>query len=200
VAHADEHVIVGSGDTIYVKGIPAQGPLTYNVYRPNGKYHDPDTNEMLGFAALHVGEAKIKHRSAPTTLILTVSTQEVLIGDRLYPIDQTHMAASFSPQAPKTTIKGKIIAVMNGVTEIGQHNVVVLNRGDRNNLRAGDVLAIYRAGRVIKDPADENGDAITLPDVRAGELMVFRTFPKVSYALVMHATSPIHTMDVVGNP
>ncbi|NNF96836.1 MAG: hypothetical protein HKM94_07925, partial [Halobacteria archaeon] len=81
------------------------------------------------------------------------------------------------------------------------YNVVVLNRGQRDGLVPGNVLAIYQAGKKVPDPQGAaSTNWVTLPDERAGILMVFRTYEKVSYALVMKATRVIHIYDRVSNP
>jgi hypothetical protein len=41
---------------------------------------------------------------------------------------------------------------------------------------------------------------VELPELRAGTVMVFRPFDRVSYALVMQATRPMHLLDTVKNP
>jgi hypothetical protein len=98
-------------------------------------------------------------------------------------------------------INGQIISVFDGVSQIGQYNVVVLNRGKRDGLVVGNVLAIYQAGKQVVDPQGKSSTSrVTLPDERAGVLMVFRTYEKVSYALVMRATRAIHVNDRVTNP
>ena len=90
------------------------------------------------------------------------------------------------------------IAVDGGLTQIGTTNIVVLNRGKRDGLEVGHVLAIYQTGGMVHDKVA--GDNVKLPDVRAGLLMVFEAFEKASYAIVLKANRPLKVMDKVKNP
>ncbi len=201
VESADEHLITGAGDRIYVRRITAPTPLHYGVYQQGKPYRDPDTGEALGVEALYVGDATLQRFGDPSTLLLAHSTREAVIGDRLLPMDENEVQRNFMPHAPATAVKGRIISVVDGVTQIGQHQVVVLNRGTRDGMEVGHVLAIFQAGSTVADKVSgKRGDTVTLPDERAGILMVFRTFDRVSYALVMSATRPIHVLDKVSNP
>lgn len=199
VAQAGEHMIGATGDKIYASAITSNQHKTFTIYRPDGVYQDPDTKEVLGYAGLHIGDAHLLRPGDPATLRLNAVKQEVRIGDLLCPLASGHETTNFIPKPPNVTVNGKILAVIGGVTEIGPHNVVVINRGQRNGLKQGDVLAVHRTGRRIMDPMQKN-KALTLPNERSGEMMVFRTFDKVSYALVVRATHPIHIFDTVTHP
>ncbi|HKK14209.1 MAG TPA: LysM peptidoglycan-binding domain-containing protein [Gammaproteobacteria bacterium] len=198
---AQEHVIGGPGDQMYVRGLKSSGHTRYSVYRPGKPLVDPDTNEVLGYQAIFVGDATLKRFGDPSTLVLTKADREALVGDRVRPVSQEQIKANFMPHAPKQHVDGRIISVLGGVSQIGQYQVVVLNRGRREGLNPGTVLAIYQTGRVIRDTvSDKHGDTVKLPDERAGELMVFRSFDRVSYGLVMRATRALHVEDRVRNP
>ena len=147
---------------------------------------------------IRVAAARVVRTGNPTTLNLVSSKREVLNGDLLLPSEESELDFNFFPQPPRETINGKIISVFNGLTQIGQYNVVVLNRGQRDGLVPGNVLAIYQSGNKVPDP--QGIKWVTLPDERAGILMVFRTYEKVSYALVMKATRVMHVNDRVTNP
>jgi hypothetical protein len=202
IAGADERVMSGSNDQIYVRGIGANPEEThYAIVRQGSAYIDPDTNKTLGFEALHVGTADLSRIGDVATLRVKDVTREVLPGDRLLPVvdraDRTH----FFPAAPKTPIEGKIISVVDGVSQIGQYSVVVLNRGSEHGLEEGNVLAVYQAGRTVRDPhSGKWRDTVTLPEERAGELIVFRAHKNLSFGLVMEATRAMHTKDAVRNP
>lgn len=205
LAHEGEHVVAGAGDEIYIQDIPQHSPYTkYWIFRKGSAYIDPETREVLGFAALHIGQTELVRSgdsNTPSTFLITEARREVLKGDRLMPRTNQIEIKDFEPKLPKRLIHGQLISVLGGVTQIGQYQVVVIDRGARNGLRVGDVLAIDQVGRKVKDPAPETNKAfIKLPNERAGELMVFRVFEKVSYGLVLQATRAIHLLDVVTNP
>jgi hypothetical protein len=91
-----------------------------------------------------------------------------------------------------------MISVDSGVNNIGQYNVVVINRGEREGIVEGNILAIYKNGGLVRDPYTK--EKIELPSERAGLLMVFRVFEKVSYGLILRATRPLAVMDEVRTP
>jgi hypothetical protein len=201
VSSADEHLIVGAGDRIYVRGISSDQGDRYNVFRPGDAYKDPNTGEILGYEALYLGDASSEKFGDPSTLKLTRTTREINIGDRVLPMTQEDVYAYFTPHSPDSEIDGTIISVVDGVSQIGQYQVVVLNRGTREGIDVGTVFQIFQAGEVIADQVSkERNAAVKLPDEKAGVLMVFRVFDKVSFGLVMKATSALHVGDHVRTP
>jgi hypothetical protein len=104
------------------------------------------------------------------------------------------------PRAPEEETSGRIISVFEGVSQIGQYQVVVLNLGRESGIEAGHVMAVFQRGETIEDPFAGREETVTLPDERAGIVMVFRSFERLSYALVMEATRAIHVLDAVRNP
>jgi len=201
VSSYEGHLISGTNNKIYAKDMQQSGVATYDVVRPGQTYRDPDTNEILGYEALRLAESHVVRAGDPTTLVVSESRAEILNGDRLLPSEKMDFEFSFFPFPPTTKIDGQIIAVFNGVSQIGQYNVVTLNRGMREGLEPGNVLAINQRGITVFDPYGRSSTSeVKLPDERAGVLLVFRVYEKVSYALVMEATSPIHLFDKVTNP
>ncbi|MEN8261688.1 MAG: LysM peptidoglycan-binding domain-containing protein [Pseudomonadota bacterium] len=198
---AGEHILAGTDDRIYVRSITSDEIGAFTVFRPGSTYIDPETNEILGYEAAYVADAQLQRIGDPATLRLTKSTQETRRGDRLMPNTQEEVNLNYRPHAPEAVISGHIISVMGGVSEIGQYDIVVVDRGTRNGVATGHVFDIFHAGRVINDPiSSKPNDMVKLPDEEAGRLMVFRAFEKVSYALVMDAAQAIHVNDNVQTP
>ncbi|MEW8646147.1 MAG: LysM peptidoglycan-binding domain-containing protein [Candidatus Thiodiazotropha endolucinida] len=196
----DDHIIGGAGISYYARSIMEERPIQYTVVRPEKPYKDPDTGEVLGYEALYVGTSELKRTGDPAKLLLTSSDMEAIIGDRLIKEQEDEPLIDFQPRVPENPIEGRIISVLNGVTQIGQYNVVVLNKGANVGLEAGHVLRILQGGEAIRDIVKGRGETVTLPLEEAGHLMVFRTFEKVSFALVMDATKPLHVLDWVRTP
>jgi hypothetical protein len=196
----DDHIVGGAGISYYARSIMEDRPIQYAVVRPEKPYKDPDTGEILGYEALYVGTSELKRTGDPAKLLLTSTDMEAIIGDRLIKETQDEPLIDFQPRIPGTPIEGRIISVLNGVTQIGQYNVVVLNKGATAGLEAGHVLRILQGGEEVRDIVKGRGETITLPLEEAGHLMVFRTFEKVSFALVMDATKPLHVLDWVRTP
>jgi len=95
-------------------------------------------------------------------------------------------------------VGGVMIAVEGGLTQIGEMSVVVINRGKRDGLQIGNVLAVYQAGKNVFDKVAQSN--VILPDTRVGLAMVYESFEKVSYAIVLRTSRPLQVFDLVKNP
>jgi hypothetical protein len=201
VDFADEHIVAGAGQRAYVRSIESEEMRKFDVVRPGGAYKDADTDEVLGYEAQYVGSVELQRTGDPATVFLARTEIEAIIGDRLLPVTQDPSITDFYPKAPEREVNGSIISVLNGVSQIGQYAVVVLDRGAVDGLSPGSVLRIDQRGETIRDLVAGNArERVTLPDEEAGVLMVFRTFDRVSFGLVMHATRAIHVLDRVRSP
>ncbi|MFO8025620.1 LysM peptidoglycan-binding domain-containing protein [Thiohalophilus sp.] len=204
VSSFEEHLISGTGNRIYARDIQDESIGRYEVVRPGRVYRDPQSGEVLGYEVIRLADARVTRgksgRDDVVTLNITRAQQEVLNGDRLLPVEDQQLEFNFFPRPPKKEVEGEIIAVHNGLSQIGQYNVVVLNKGTREGLEPGHVMAIYQDGGTARDPDSWFGFHVDLPDERAGILMVFRTYEKVSYALVMEAYRALHVNDKIANP
>jgi len=199
MAHTENRLASGAGYTVYARGIKQDEIRPqYDIVRAGQEYVDPDTDEVLGYEAIYLGEARLKDYGDPSTLYVTQSNREILRGDRLMPKGDDRLQYRYMPRAPQNEVNGKIIAVMDGVAQVGQYQVVVLNLGRQEDIETGNVLAVMQRGSEVKDIV--SGDEVKLPDTKAGTVMVFRVFERVSYALVMQVTKPLHINDTVTNP
>ena len=198
LAFADEHLIGGADMDVFVKKLPETADTAFSIVRKGVAYKDPDTGELLGYEAIPSGELEVRHFGDPADGRITSSVQEVLTGDRLLPPEAENFQANFYPRAPAGPVGGKIISVYNGVTNIGQYQIVALNRGGKHGLEPGHVLDIRQASRTVKDPV--TGKKTKLPEQDAGVLMVFKTMQGISYGLVMEATRAVHVLDHVEKP
>jgi hypothetical protein len=196
----DDHILGGAGISFYARSIEQDQPVRYTIVRPGKPYKDPDTNEILGYEAAFIGDADLKRPGDPAKLLIISSEQEAIIGDRLIEAEDEEPLANFQPRAPERNVEGRIISVLNGVSQIGQYNVVVLNKGANDGLEPGHVLQILQGGEAVRDIVKGQGETFTLPLEEAGMLMVFRTFDRVSFALIMKATKPLHVLDWVRSP
>ncbi len=201
----DGRLMTGAQGKVYVRGQNAADGSSYTILRKSQPLLDPQTGEVLGYQALYVGALKIQQWGDPATAAVTQSSEEVMAGDRLIPTSNETLTSHFTPRAPAREVHAQIIDILGGLAEAGQYQVVVLDRGTRDGLELGNVLAIYQHGEKIEDPYASKGflgggDKVQLPDRRAGVAMVFRTFNRVSYALIMQSTSEIHLLDMARNP
>ena len=217
LAGQDNRVIFSPGVRVYINGIKEGEGTHWNIYRPGDVLKDPDTAEVLGTEAIYLGDVDIARYGEPATGDIVRAKQEIFTKDRLV-VSPDEFKSSFVPHAPDTQIKGRIMRIYGGVAEGGPNTVVSINRGKNDGLEEGHVLAISRYGRVIKDPEFKKSKEIVaektsaktksvlkpgevkLPDERVGLMMVFRTFDRISYALIMNTTDAIYTADSVHTP
>ena len=200
VAGDQEHIISGPGDRVFGRGIFPEGERAYGIYRAGQTYVDPLTGELLGYQAMDIGNARLlNNENDIASLEITRITEEVRIADRLLPLEERILDATFAPRAPGVDLQDAyMIAVDGGVTQIGEMSIVVINKGRREGLQIGHVLAVYQTGNLVFDKvAEEN---VRLPDTRAGLAMVFESFEKASYALILKASRPLKVMDKVKEP
>jgi nucleoid-associated protein YgaU len=200
VGGAQRHLLSGAGDLFYARGYFPEEESGYGVFRAGDTYVDPETEEVLGHQAIDIGSATLleRHENEMVHLEVTRVTEEVRNGDRLLPNEARKISSTFYPRSPDEEVNAFMIAVDGGVTQIAKLDVVAINRGAREGFEAGYVLAIYQTGEVVKDPVTNK--SIRLPDARAGLVMVFRTFEKMSYGIVLKANRPLAIMDKVTNP
>jgi hypothetical protein len=202
VATTEGHLISGTGDKLYARGLDAEADgHSYNIVRQGKLYRDPvDPKRILGREAIDVANADVTATGDPSTLLITRANREVLKGDRLLaPLDE-ELDQHFTPRVPETGVNGQIISVLDGVSRIGRLQTVVINRGKQDGLEVGHVLAVYRTGDTVRDTVGSGKDKVKLPNERAGTLMLVRLFDNISYALVMEATRDLRILDTVNNP
>ncbi|OUR65965.1 peptidoglycan-binding protein [Methylophaga sp. 42_25_T18] len=213
VASSGERLISGAGDRVYARGIDETQGEHYSVFRGGKVYLDPETEEILGYEAIYTGDALVEQMGDPATVELRYTNREVRIGDRLLVVEDENYNLNFLPRVLDTELEGRIISVFDGVSQVGQYQIVVLNRGARDDLEIGHVLSVYQAGDTVRDAVlagsfeedyfntktnkEDKQATVTLPDEYAGVAMVFKIFEKVSYAIVMKATRAIHINDKV---
>jgi hypothetical protein len=188
-------VVLGNDDTGFAKGLPSDQGDQWQIYRPGKTFIDPDTNEVLGIEAIYLGNAEVTHFADVSTVAITHSVQEIYAGDRLV-LPSVEEVNTYLPRAPESNISARVISVYGGVSQGGQNSVITLNKGARNGLESGHVLALYHKGEVVKN----EGKQYTLPDERYGLVFVFRVFNKVSYALVMQTRLPVQLLDRANTP
>ncbi len=198
LATRGDHLIASAGNEIYVRGISdTLSGVRYRVVTVGDPLYDPDDNRLIGYQGISVGEGRLSRGGDPATVALTDTSREAKPGDRLLP-EEVDIPLNFFPRSPSGPVEGRIISVVDGVTQIGQYQVVVMNRGSNNGLSVGDVLTVWQTGEVVDDRF--GGGSVRLPDEEAGTVMVFKTYDRISYGLVMQASEAIHVHDTIRNP
>ncbi|MFY8089277.1 MAG: peptidoglycan-binding protein, partial [Rubrivivax sp.] len=135
----------------------------------------------------------------PATFTIKTIRQEANIGDRLWRAPTMDWTA-FVPHAPATPLDGRIVSIYGGALRAGQSQIVAINRGKRDGVERGHVLAMWRAGSRVPDRTDPTRPMLQLPDERNGHIFVFRVFDRVSYALIVTTTEPVSAGDRFSQP
>jgi len=197
----DKHLILGQGNRVYIRGEIDKERVRYTVVREGEKLVDPDTSKVLGYEAVYAGEVLISTYGDPAVGELTFTEREVLYGDRLLPTDKSKIDNLYFPRLPDRDIQAKIIHLPDALFGIAKLQVAVVNRGSREGLESGNLLAVYTKGTTVYDHYSRGKKVhLDLPDLRSGLMMIFRTFVHVSYGLVLESTRVIHENDVVRTP
>lgn len=200
-AARDERVIFGPGDRVYVRNAEdTERYELYHIVRDDGMLIDPETGEELGIATLPIGEAEIVEPGNVATADIREGEREAIRGDRLVPHAEEQDMLFEIGRAPQGT-EGTIISLFDAISQIGQLQAAIINRGERDGIENGQVFAAFSAGRQVRDPiSDQPNDVVTLPEEEVGTVMVFRTFEKVSYVLVTEATRTLREGNRVRTP
>jgi hypothetical protein len=194
----DFRVALGSGDEFFARGLGSKPAEYYQLFRPGRALVHPDTGEVLAYEAQHLGDAKLLEPGDPSKLVVTRVKQEILPTDRLIKAPKEVSLPHYFPRPPQRPVYGRILSASGGLREFGPLSVVAISLGRRDEMEEGHVLRILRHPGRHKDPLTKR--LYTLPEEESGLLMVFRVFERVSYALVMDASRPIHIYDAVKTP
>lgn len=223
VAPREDRVLIARGDRVYARG-SAESPLTgadaprppqYRIFHKAVPLKDPGTGEILGYEAEFAGKAVLvrdestqtttddKGNSSsvvkPATIDILLSKGEMHVGDRLLPNPDSSFS-NYAPHAPASPVQGRVVSVYgSSVVNAGQNQVVAINLGSSNGIDVGTVLAVLHDGATKTDPENIK-ETIKLPDERNGLLMVFKTFDRVSYALLLEVNDVVRVGDRLVSP
>ena len=140
----ESRVALGAGDVAYATGVTKDKGLYWQIFRPGAPLIDPISNETLGYVAIYLGDAKVNRLGDVSTIDIVAAKQEIYAGDYLLPSPREITMDGYMPHAPSKQIDGRIIGLYNQLYETGPNAIITLNRGARDGLEAGNVLAIYR--------------------------------------------------------
>ena len=223
VAALDGRVLLTRGDRAYARGqtgtplLDAPGrQQEFRIFRTAVPLRDPSSGEVLGYEAQYVGKAVLARSEStlstrnkdgteatevvPATIDIVAAKEEMRVGDRLLP-EPPRELLSYAPRAPSSPVDARIVSVYgSAVVNAAQNQVVTINKGSKDGIERGHVLAIQKFGERLVDKTDPNRAQMKLPDERNGLLMVFRTFDRLSYALVLDIVDGVKVGDRLINP
>lgn len=194
IVSADAGRVLGAnGERVHARGNLDPSQPTYGIFRRGRTYTDPATQELLGINVDDIGTARFVTAGDLSTLAVQRATQEIRPGDRLLRTQAPMDAASLALGKSAPFVAGQIIDIPKGITQIGVLDTVTLNKGRRDGLVEGQLLTVIKAGAIVRDAL--TGAPTELPNERAGTLLVFRTYEKLSYGLVLSASRSLAVMD-----
>jgi len=200
LATNERHVVAAAGEPVYVRGGRLVVGDSYGVYRQGAPFIDPETKEILGTEARLVarGTATAVDDNVSTVELTETVQQEVREGDKVMPEQVVQDPGIFYPTNAENVASGRLLRVMDGIDQASTNSTIAINRGERDGVQPGQVFAIYRRGALVVDSHD--GKQVRLPSERSGLAMVFRSFKKMSYALVLEAHGSIKVGDELRPP
>lgn len=223
VSTTENRVLLTRGDRAYARGqngaelMDDKAQLqTFRVFRNATPLKDPGTGEILGYEAQYVGKARLMRGESttevtdkdgststavvPASIDIVDAKEEMRVGDRMFP-EPPRELRTYTPRAPAGKVEGRIISVYgSAVVNAAQNQVVAINLGTSNGIGPGDVMTILANGARVVDKTDDAKPLMKLPDESNGLLMVFRSFDRVSYALILEITDGVRIGDRLTNP
>lgn len=195
----NKRIVFGKDDQFYARGVEGEPGDAFKIFRPGRHFRDPETNESLGYEAIHVGDSSFMKGGDPARLYIGKSFMDVNVRDRLRAVPNAEALPFFTPKAPEDeSVRGFILDTQNEATELGALSIVAISVGEREGIETGNVLRIKSQKVKRKDPM--NGETFYIPEENVGLLMVFRTFEKVSYAIITDSSRQVTPGDSVVHP
>lgn len=192
----DDRIALGDNSEFYARGLGETEAEVYQLFRRGQRIRDG--RKTLGYEAIYLGDARMLEPGDPARLVVTKVRQEILPRDHLLIAPAREPLPYFFPHAPETDVSGKILTAFESVSELGPFTIVTINLGSEDGVDEGTVLRIMRDAGKRRDPVRRG--KFRLPLEESGLLMVFRSFDKLSYGLVINATQPVHLGDDVITP
>ncbi len=173
--------IMGQGDRIYAANAKDRSIKNWSIFRQGKLLIDPDNEQPMGYEAEYVGEARTLDNRPDDlmTLEITRSVHEIRRDDRLVP-SISNSELKYVPHAPEQAINGRIVSAYGAISDAGKYGTVLINRGSKDGLEVGHVLAVYSKGRTVEGkPADKRKNAWRYMDkecLKPGKTVSFDQF------------------------
>ncbi|RSE30516.1 LysM peptidoglycan-binding domain-containing protein [Acinetobacter junii] len=192
---ADNRVLAGKGQSVYVRGQGLENGQRYGVYREGEPYivvDEQGKKQNLGVELLQVASGvAVRNENDITTVELTDSYNgEVRRGDRVMLEQEAMLPTLFYPiDAKQVRDGGKVIRVLGSIGTAAKNGVVTVDRGTADGVEIGQVFSTYQEGEIVQDPKTK--EKVKLPGQYVGSLMIFKSFDRISYAYVLESELPI---------
>ena len=210
----EANLLIEKNQTVYVKNLADRQPGgRYAIFHPNKLLKDPETGQEYGKEVVYAGFLEVEQpalNAEVATAIVSESLREIRPGDRLlYVKDETHFLKA-PIQIPNRKIRGSVISLFDAEIISAQTQIIVINKGARDGIKAGYTLGIFAPGKTVNDPYNKTkqkyfwdpvtATKIKLPPGRAATAIVYKVLNGISYALINESTHEVKTGFKVGNP
>lgn len=195
----NDEIVLGKNARFYVAGLAATNATKYQIFRIGRKITDLSGNVSYGFEGVHLGTASLlEHHDEVSVLEVASANQEIRPGDRLVAVEKPTALPHYFPRRADTPIDSRVLMIPKGVNEAARRDIVIISGGSAEQLQAGYVLEVFSNKGAMKDPV--TGESITLPELKVGTAMVFKTYEHISYAILMESTAAIKIGDRASSP
>lgn len=162
---------------------------------------------VIGYELWDAATARVIKPGDPAIVELLDAELEVRPGDRILPVDPYEHDPYFAPRAMDRVPDGaEVIALSQSYFGTGHYQIVALNIGAADGVQPGHTFSGFTPGEAIRDPymsreaRKEHGSRMELPAVHSGRMMVFRTFDRISYAIVLEGEREVRQNDELRHP
>ncbi|MEZ8064135.1 MULTISPECIES: LysM peptidoglycan-binding domain-containing protein [Vibrio] len=186
-------------DRLFISG--NQQHQKWAIYRSVETYQRQKPQASITSLRL-VATARLKEVDAEySSLQIETQLQEVLLNDLVLPelgVDQMKLSTTFYPAPSSAGQFANILGSLEGNQYSAKNQVVVINKGSKDNLRQGTMFTLSESGAMVFGKQGEYSynesvasNKVQLPSTSLGSLMVIRPYEYFSLALITQSTKPV---------
>jgi hypothetical protein len=197
----EEKLLLSSLDRAYARfKVPTdvKPGETYVIYKTERPIKHPRTGELFGWQSTVLGAAKVVSVDKKVaTLVVTQAFDPIERGAMLGPWTEKFLKR-IERRANRQELTGTIIGgSVQVVTQLGEHHVVFLDRGQKDGVEEGNVFSVVRSGDPYgRSPYQATWDR-RFPIETIGEVLVIDVKERASSALVTRSRTELLVGDRV---
>ena len=204
-----------NNEEVFAKGSWDDEINEYNIVRGGQIYTDPESGAIVGLEGKHIGTATIVNRDGSNATLLTANVEEeIRKGDRFIASSGSRIDSNYFPRPPSSSIEGRIIDISSGRTVGNLYDTIVINRGSKNRLRVGNLLALQKPDIEIEDDIGKatlgqqvkqslgfsNDNVETFSGEKYATVLIYRVFEDASLGIILSADQAVRLEDRVVTP
>lgn len=183
----EEKVMLSETDEMYIRFETARrikaGDL-FLVYRTEKEIDHPVTDDFLGYQVRYLGIAKATSTEKTQNKAVLLDTfEEVERGDRVAPF--APIERTVPPVRNAAAVAGTIVLTFDNVEMLGEYHYVIIDRGTKDGVAAGNRFLVRERGDGRYDVDDD--DLEDFPYENYGEILIIETREGTSLGIVTYA-------------